>query len=128
MLIPKGLSADEELRLLRRQHFNQPSAERAVSTMLSGQQTRLEHFKSLHDKELLLDLAIDSGNGDAILQVVLFLEATLNRALFAQIMRNRIGAVNHYKNYLVCRGHVEKCSNFLTMLGLRNEAAVGFCF
>lgn len=124
LLIPKGLSAEEELRLLRRQHFNKPSVERTVSTLLSGQQTSLEHFKSLNDKELLLDLAIDSGNGDAILYVVLFLEETLNQTLFAQMMRIRMSAVNHYKNYLCARGHIQKCSDFLTMLGLQNEAAV----
>ena len=123
-MIPKGLTPDEELRLLRREHFHKPSAERVISTLLSGQQTSLEHFKSLHDKELLLDLAIDSGNGDAILYVVLFLEATLSETLFAQLMRIRQTAVQHYRNYLCSRGHTNKCSEFLTMLGLQNEAAV----
>lgn len=124
LLIPKGLSVEEELRLLRREHLNKPSPERAISTLLSGQQTSLEHFRSLNEKELLLDLAIDSGNGDAILYVVLFLEESLNQTLFAQIMRIRQVAVNHYKNYLCARGHVQKCSDFLTMLGMQNEAAV----
>lgn len=124
ILIPKGLSMEEELRLLRRQNLSKPTAERAISTLLCGQQTSLEHFRSLNDKELLLDLAIDSGNGDAILYVVLFLEATLNQTLFAQIMRIRNVAVDHYKNYLVARGHTQKCSDFLTMLGMQNEAAV----
>lgn len=96
-----------------------------MSTLLSGQHTSLEHFKSLHDKELLLDLAIDSGNGDAILYVVLFLEDSLNQTIFAQIMRTRLMAVNHYKDYLCSRGHTQKCSEFLTMLGMQNEAAVG---
>lgn len=110
--------------MLRRQHLHKPSPERAISILLSGQQTGLEHFKSLQDKEVLLDLAIDSGNGDAILQVILFLEQTLNQTLFAQIMRIRSVAINHYRNYLCARGKIAMCCDFLTMLGMQNEAAV----
>lgn len=109
---------------MRRQYLNKPTAERAISTLLLGQNTSIEHFRSLSEKELLLDLAIDSANGDAILRVVLFIESTLNQTLFAQIMRTRSMAVSHYKNYLCARGQIQKCSDFLTMLGLHNETAV----
>lgn len=115
---------EEELKLMRRQYLNKPTAERAISTLLLGQNTSIEHFRSLSEKELLLDLAIDSANGDAILRVVLFIESTLNQTLFAQIMRTRSMAVSHYKNYLCARGQIQKCSDFLTMLGLHNETAV----
>lgn len=39
-------------------------------------------------------------------------------------MRSRSVAVDHYKNYLCALGKFQKCSDFLTMLGMQNESAV----
>lgn len=68
----KGMSQEEELKLLRRKMqdiVHAPPAEVAINKMLLGKRYSLTAYKSLHDKQQLLDEAIASGSGDVILGV-----------------------------------------------------------
>lgn len=70
--IRKGISMEEELRILRRSvqdRIHSPSALSVINKIVANQPVSLECFRSLPEKESLLDEAIASGNGDAILAV-----------------------------------------------------------
>ncbi|KAM7360596.1 vacuolar protein sorting 16B [Cochliomyia hominivorax] len=103
-LIPKGVSAEEELKLLRRQLQNTlytPSPNTVAQKLLCGVQVSFEVFKSLHDKQQLLETVLNMGAaGDAIISVVLFLEKSLNRQDFLSLISARPKALNHYLAFL----------------------------
>lgn len=123
----KGMTKEEELKLLRRKvqdTVHPPLAEVTINKMLLGKKCSLESYKSLSDKIELLDEAIRSGNGDAILGVVLFLVKTLNRKQLNRILLARNDACNHYINYLIVRLEISEAADLLTMLGRDQEAAM----
>lgn len=124
-IFPK-VPLEEEVKILRRKlhesHYCPVSV--TVSKLLFGKPVSLTIYKSLKDKKELLDTAIACGNGDAILQVVLFLKSSLKPALFHQIIRDRSEAVDHYVNYLSTTMKIGEASEVLTMMGRTQEAAV----
>ncbi|XP_062560521.1 vacuolar protein sorting-associated protein 16B isoform X2 [Armigeres subalbatus] len=125
--LPKGIGMEEEVKWLRKkmQEFNfAPSASFVVAKLILGKCCSLEMFRSLHEKESLLDEAIASGNGNAILKVMLFLESTLKKKLLYRLLQTRPGAVNHYINYLALRLQVTECTDLLTYLGRHHEASL----
>lgn len=72
--LPKGTGAEEELKALRRQlreTAHAPAANILLNRILMKKPFSLECVRSLNSKEALLDEAIQSGNGDAILTVEL---------------------------------------------------------
>lgn len=73
MQIRKGIAPEEELRILRRNLRDRvypPPAHIVINKLMANKPVALECFRSLQDKEALLDEAIASGNGDAILAVI----------------------------------------------------------
>lgn len=116
MTIPKGISLEEEVKLLRKkiQEFNYaPSTESVVRKLILGKPCSLEMFRSMAEKEQLLDEAIESGSGNAILKVTLFLDQTLKKKLFYTLLQTRPEAVYHYVNYLSLRLKVTECTDLL---------------
>ncbi|XP_021706182.1 vacuolar protein sorting-associated protein 16B [Aedes aegypti] len=125
--MPKGASVEEELKLLRKklQELNfAPSAPCVVAKLILGKCCSLEMFRSLQEKEALLDEAVASGNGNAILKVVLFLEKTLKKKLLYRLLQTRPEAVSHYVNYMALRLQVTECTDLLTYLGRHHEASL----
>lgn len=125
--LPKKLSPDEEVRVLRRllldkSHAPLPST--TITRILLGKPCSFEHYKSLTDKEELLDESISSGNGDAILAVILFLVKTLKKAHLNRLLQVRPIAVKHYLNYLTMRLQISEATDLLTMLGKNHDAAM----
>lgn len=116
--LPKTISVEEELKILRRKaletSYAPPSTSSIVKKMLLKKPYSLECFRVLHEKESLLDEAIRSGNGDAILAVILFLQRTLKKKNFHSIMQTRTEAAKHFINYLLIRCQVADASEFLT--------------
>lgn len=101
--LPKSISLEDELKLLRREHQEKihPALPNVtISKIISGKPCSLEVYRSLKDKTDLLDEAIFSKNGNAILQVVLHLSKTLKKTLFYRILQQRPSALLHYLNYL----------------------------
>lgn len=116
MPIPKNITVEEEVKLLRRlvqEKFNAPSVSQTMAKILLGKSCTLEMYKSLHEKEELLDAAISSGNGDAILHVVLFLVRTLKKKFFHRILQSRPKAINQYVTYLMTRLQITECTDLL---------------
>ncbi|XP_053669902.1 vacuolar protein sorting-associated protein 16B [Anopheles nili] len=127
MTIPKGISLEEEVKLLRKkiQEFNYaPPTESVIRKLILGKPCSLEMFRSLAEKEQLLDEAIASGCGNAILKVILFLDRTLKKKLFYTLLQTRTEAVYHYINYLSLRLKVSECTDLLVFLGRHHEASL----
>uniref|UniRef100_A0A182M8G5 Vps16 C-terminal domain-containing protein n=1 Tax=Anopheles culicifacies TaxID=139723 RepID=A0A182M8G5_9DIPT len=121
MTIPKGISLEEEVKLLRKkiQEFNYaPSTSSVILKLILGKPCSLEMFRSLAEKEQLLDEAIASGCGNAILKVTLFLDQTLKKKLFYTLLQTRPEAVHHYVNYLSLRLKVTECTDLLVTSNL----------
>lgn len=114
--LPKNISIEEELKVLRRktqERYHAPPAAVAVTQLLLKKPCPLHCFRAIHEKEALLDEAIACGDGDAILTVLLFLKQTLKPSHFNKIIQIRPDAVRHYVNYLLRRFMVAECSDFL---------------
>ncbi|XP_076238832.1 spermatogenesis-defective protein 39 homolog [Calliopsis andreniformis] len=92
--------------------------------ILLGQPYSLEQYKSLNSKTALLDAAIISGDGNAILLIILFLTKTLKRSLVQRILAERPDAVNVYIRYLSTRLQLNEITDILTMLGQSMDAAM----
>lgn len=73
-----------------------------------------ECFKAMYEKEQLLQEAIECGNGDAILAVVLSLQRTLKKKHFNSILQTYPEAVKHFINFLLIRCQVAEASELLT--------------
>lgn len=70
--LPKGITVEDELKLLRRrvrESVHSPSPSTILWRLLMKKPCSLEAVRSLTDKESLIDAAIATGNGDAILTV-----------------------------------------------------------
>lgn len=116
--LPKTISIEDELKILRRKaqetYHAPPPPSTIITKMLMKKPYSLECFRALHEKEQLLDEAIASGNGDAVLAIVLFLLKTLKTKYFNGILQTRPVAVRHYVNHLLARGQIAECTDFLT--------------
>lgn len=124
-ILPK-VSLEEEVKILRRK-LNETqfcSIGITINKLLFGKPCSLAIYTSLKDKEDLLNAAIISGNGDAILQVVLFLKNSLKPKLFNQIITARPSAVDHYVNYLTKTMKIGEASELLASIDRHQEAAI----
>ncbi|XP_011310891.1 spermatogenesis-defective protein 39 homolog [Fopius arisanus] len=97
---------------------------KTLRRVLLGQPFSLEEYKSLVDKKSLLDAAIASGNGDAILIVVLFVTKTLKPALAQRLLMERPDAMNVYVHYLSTRLMLNEITDLLSMQGRPIDAAM----
>uniref|UniRef100_A0A1A9WJQ1 Vps16 C-terminal domain-containing protein n=1 Tax=Glossina brevipalpis TaxID=37001 RepID=A0A1A9WJQ1_9MUSC len=126
-LVPKGVSPEDELKLLRRQiqstlYVATPSL--TVRKLLLGKKVSLEVYKSLSDKEKLLDAVLESGcPGDAVIYVLLFLERTLKPNHFHHLLAKRTKALNHYISFWK-KEKREEVISFLRTLGRNNKATL----
>ncbi|XP_030371290.1 vacuolar protein sorting-associated protein 16B [Scaptodrosophila lebanonensis] len=126
-VVCKGVTPEEELRLLRRQIQNtlySPSPEATAVKLLQGKTVSLEVFKSLHEKQQLLDTLLQNGGGDAVIGVLLFLKRTLNANQFHSILQRRPKALEHYLSYLRQAGELNSCLDLLQRFGRSQEAAL----
>lgn len=116
--LPKNISAEDELKILRRkakETFNSsPPVSSVILKMLQKKPFSLECFRALYEKEKLLDEAIKCGDSDVILTVVLFLNRTLKQKYFYAIVQLRPAAITQYVNYLALRYQIVECCDFLT--------------
>ena len=95
-----------------------------IKSIINGDNYYLHHIKSKEDKIRLLELAIDSCDGDAIITIILFMKQTLNSKLFKNEISNRTEAINHYLNYLKLTNQWNELISFQSMLGRADDAAI----
>jgi VPS33B-interacting protein in polarity and apical restriction len=124
-IVPK-LPLEEEIRALRRKlnEIQFCSVGITINKLLLGKPTSLTIYKSLKEKQELLDSAISCGNGDAILQVVTFLKSSLKPKLFVQTITTRQSAVDHYITYLTTTNKIGEACELLVSMGHHQEAAI----
>lgn len=124
-IFPK-VPLEEEVKMLRRKlnEIQFCSVGITVNKLLLGKPCSLTIYKSLREKQELLDSVISSGNGDAILQVVTFLKSSLKPKLFAEIITQRRVAVDHYINYLTTTMKIGEACELLVTMGRHQDAAV----
>ena len=97
---------------------------RIIRSIINGENYYLHHIKSKEDKIRLLDIAIDSCDGDAIITIILFMKQTLNAKIFKNEVSNRTEAINQYVNYLRLTAQWNELISFQSMLGRSDEAAI----
>jgi len=97
---------------------------RIIREIINGHSYYLHHIKSKENKIRLLDLAIDSCDGDAIITIILFMKQTLNSKIFKNEISNRSEAINHYINYLKLTNQWIELSSFQSMLDRSDDAAI----
>lgn len=123
-IIPKGLKPEEEVKLLRRKinELQFCPIPLVVTKILMNKSCSLECYRTMQEKQELLEEAISCDNGDAILRVVLFLKNTLKPALFMKLIANQPSAVNHYVNHLATTMKIYEASEILMALERHHEA------
>lgn len=95
--------------------------------LFTGQAYFLEQYKSKEEKLLLLDSAIKLHDGNSITAAVLFLEKTLKRSIFHQILMERPRAASHYINYLrIQQKHVELIDTLVMLQKLEDAAMIEY--
>ena len=104
--------------------FKPSSATQTVQDMVLGKPFSLEGFKSLQDKESLLDSALEWGDGDVVLAVAIMLKNTLKRSKFLAIMSSRQEAADQLISYLVVRHELREVVDLLVSLDRSHEAGV----
>lgn len=127
LIVPKDISLEEEVRLLRRQiqiSLYNPTPEITVQKLLQGKRVSLEVYRSFQDKQKLLDAVIRSGcPGDALIYVLLFIERSLKRELFYELLKARPIALEHYLTYLQ-ESHPEETIEVLRFFKQDDRAAI----
>lgn len=123
LVIPK-VTLEEEVKILRRKlqetQFSPVSA--TINKLLTGRSCSLAIYKSLREKEDLLDSAVASGDGNTILQVIVFLKSTLKPSLFNRVLKAHSVAINHYVNYLIETQALSDAMDVLNSVGRHQEA------
>ncbi|XP_011505739.1 PREDICTED: spermatogenesis-defective protein 39 homolog [Ceratosolen solmsi marchali] len=95
-----------------------------LRNILIGQPYSLEQYKSLSSKTALIDAAIKSGNGNAILGITLFLKRTLKRSVLQKLLFERPEVLHMYIHYLSTRMCISEICDLLTAQGKTTDAAI----
>jgi len=122
---------EAELKLVRRNfaklqmdRFKPNSVNQTIQDMILGRPFTLNGFKSLKEKEYLLDTALEWGDGDVILAVTLMLKATLKRSKFISIVSSRQEAADHLIGDMIVRHQLADVIDLLNSLDRTNEAGI----
>lgn len=121
------MKPEEEIRMLKRQvqeRWDEPPVDLTIKYIFLGRPHSLEPYRSLSSKRALLEAAINLGDGNAILEVVLFLVRTLKKSFVHQILAANPVAATHYARYLATRLQATELTDLLVMLGKSREAAM----
>ena len=78
-------------------------AQQTAQDFILGRPTNLTVYRSLAEKEALLDAALEWGDGDLVLAVTLHLRHTLKRSKLLALLSCRQEAADHLLAYLLTR-------------------------
>ncbi|KAM3860895.1 spermatogenesis-defective protein 39 homolog [Diretmus argenteus] len=76
------------------------SPEETVQRMQQGKVFSLEKFRSLQDKLLLLDEAVDAHDGNVITAILIYLKKSLSKDVLFRELQSRPTALRHFIHYL----------------------------
>ncbi|GFT59437.1 spermatogenesis-defective protein 39-like protein [Trichonephila clavipes] len=100
------------------------NAEQTIRNIVLGLDYSLKPFKGKDEKFDLLNAAVQSHDGNAILTVVMFLKNTLKRSIFQREISLYPDAINMYLSYLYEDHEVDELSNMLLLLNKPEDAAM----
>ncbi|GFU36542.1 spermatogenesis-defective protein 39 [Nephila pilipes] len=100
------------------------NAEQTVRNIVLGLDYSLKPFKGKDEKFALLNAAVNSHDGNAILTVVMFLKNTLKKSIFQREISQYPDAINMYISYLYEDHEVDELSNMLLLLNKPEDAAM----
>jgi len=109
---------------LQQDRYKPDTPSQTIKSMVLGKPFSLDGFKSLQDKESLLDCALEWGDGDVILAVALMLKNTLKRSKFLSIMSARQEAADQLISHLIIRHELKEVVDLLMNLDRSYEAGV----
>ncbi|KAJ8686669.1 hypothetical protein QAD02_022463 [Eretmocerus hayati] len=95
-----------------------------LKRILTNQSYSFENYKSFISKTTLLDAAINSGNGNAILGITLFIKRTLRESLVQKLLTERPEALQIYIHYLSTRMCTNEICDLLVAQGKTIDAAL----
>lgn len=95
-----------------------------IQRMVKGMPFSLEQYKSKEEKLSLLDQAIRSHDGNAIIAAVLFAKRTLSEQLFNMELMRRPPAIDQYLAYLKSHYNLKELEYMLGLLGRTEELAM----
>jgi len=126
-----GAKLENELKTVRRKlenvqssRFKPDPAVETIQNIILGKPYSLEFYKSLKQKEDLLDCALEIGDGDAILAVTLMIKKTLKYSKFLGIVCARPLAAENIVNYMITRHELAEVMDLLIALGRFHQAGV----
>ncbi|CAG0886712.1 unnamed protein product [Cyprideis torosa] len=99
------------------------SVEDTISRIVLGQPYSLESHRRLDEKTALLEAAMNFGDGNLILAVVLHLARSLKPSLFRALVHPHAEAVSQYVAYLCERREYQKALEVLGLMGKEDDAA-----
>ncbi|XP_069772151.1 spermatogenesis-defective protein 39 homolog isoform X2 [Narcine bancroftii] len=95
-----------------------------VRQMQKGRIYSLEKFRSLKDKLLLVDEAVQTHDGNVITAVLIFLKKTLSKEILFRELEYRQTALQQFVHYLKETGEQKLLMEMLRALGRTEEAAL----
>jgi len=113
-----------KLENLHSNRFRPDPAVETVQNIILGKPYSLEFYKSLKQKEDLLDCALEIGDGDAILAVTLMIKRTLKHSKFLGIVCSRPLAAENIVNYMITRHELAEVMDLLIALGRFHQAGI----
>ena len=100
------------------------SPKEAINCLIKGIDINLSLYKGKEEKLDLLDKALDSHNGNAIIMTVLHLNRTIKSSIFNYELSKRSLAADHYIFYLRQNQKIDLLIDTLSMLGRHEESAI----
>lgn len=100
------------------------SPEETVQRLQQGKNVAMEKFRSLQDKLLLLDFAVNGNDGNAITAVLIFLKRTLNKEVLFRELESRPTALRHFIHLLSETHEQRLLLDLLRALGRVEDAAL----
>ncbi|CAG2161178.1 unnamed protein product [Oppiella nova] len=100
------------------------SPQHVINSLSKGIDIDLHEYKGKEDKLELLDTALHTNEGNAIISVVLHLKRTTKDSIFNYELSRRSLAADHYLFYLRQNKRMTELVDTLSMLGRHEEAAI----
>ncbi|XP_067097491.1 spermatogenesis-defective protein 39 homolog isoform X2 [Osmerus mordax] len=98
--------------------------EETVKRMQQGKGYSLEKFRSLQDKLLLLDEAVNAHDGNVITAILIYLKKSLGREILFRELISREIALRHYIHYLKEMGEQKSLLELFKSLGRTEDMSL----
>ncbi|XP_066919911.1 spermatogenesis-defective protein 39 homolog isoform X1 [Clytia hemisphaerica] len=116
-------NAKRTIENMKSEKWKSPPVRETVHRMVTGKDYFLEGYKALNQKQELLSSTVRTNDGNAIINVVLFLAKTLKPSLFIRELRKQTSAFSHYAFYLRQNEEWDRLENLYHEMCMVEDAA-----